>query len=55
MPGPKAVNRSTRPASPNTPKRKVAARLKARQDAFQPSNDKYRAGYHLPGSENRNK
>ena len=37
------------------PNRKSAARLKARQDAFSPSNDKWRAGYRLAGSQNRNK
>lgn len=55
MPGPCAKNRTTRAAAPNTPARKTARRLKARQDGFSQSNDKYRGGFHLAGSQNRNK
>jgi hypothetical protein len=59
MPGPQSAKpRQSGPRpDPNgnarKPNAKAAKRLAARQAAFSPSNDKFRAGYHMPGSQKK--
>lgn len=55
MPGPKATNRKHQAPAPNSPNKKTAARLAARQAGFVSENSQNRQQMHLPGSQNRKK
>lgn len=59
MPGPKATNRRTREAAPNTPSRKVKRKLEARIAAWPGVDARDGSGQpmkcHKPGSQNRHK
>lgn len=53
MPGPCSHTRTK--GVPTAPNKRSAKRLAARVAGFSASNDKYRAGYHVAGSQNRKK
>lgn len=55
MPGPRATNRKTRAAAPNSPTRKVANRLAARIAAMPINSAGSKYHYIKPGSQNRKK
>lgn len=55
MPGPKATNRTRRAPAPNSPNKKTAARLAARQSMFTERNSQNGQLMHKPGSQNRKK
>lgn len=60
MPGPLNTSRKAGPrpdpnGNPRVPNKRQAKRLAARQAAHPQPSDKYRAGFRLPGSQNRNK
>lgn len=55
MPGPKATNRTRRAPAPNSPNKKTAARLAARQAGHVAVNSQNGQQMHMPGSQNRKK
>ena len=55
MPGPKATVRKRRDPAPNSPNKKTAKRLAARQAGYVERNTQNQQVMHKPGSQNRKK